>query len=572
MNTSNGKDRSESVAAESANRNTPSESAELYSLLAQIIPADILSAFGEDVGEALKALQESWQSHTQEFGELLEELSDVTRDAFNALTSMTDTEVDAEVDGAQWFSHFRSLQEHHLAELIDRAPGLGERHRRLLKFVHRQFLSALDITNWPSGNPEISAKVKATSGRNLSDGFECLLQDVQSAPDFHIKRCEESSFQIGDNIASTEGTVVYQNEIMQLIHYRPVKESVSATPLLMVPPCINKYYILDVSEENSVVRWLLEQGVDLYMISWVNPEKEHADLGIEAYLEQGVIAAKQYILRRSEAEKIHLAGYCIGGLFAALMASRDQASETIASLTLINTMLDYRMLGELGVFLSERMILASTAKAERESVLKGNFVSWAFTLLREQQLLWPYWIKRYFLNESLPADPVMYWNQDVSNLSARMAADYLDNFYLHNRYWEESLSLMSENLSISAIDVPTYVLACSKDHIVNWQASMQSACKINGKVRAVLAEGGHVMGVLRGINKKAPGRYWVMDPSLSAEKMQFDQSLGKTGLWWADWEKWLQGIDGVFKKPANWEATICDSIEPAPGSYVLARA
>ena len=215
MSTSNGKDRSESAAAESVNRNTPSESAELYSLLAQIIPADILSAFGEDVGEALKALQESWQSHTQEFGELLEELSDVTRDAFNALTSMTDTEVDAEVDGAQWFSHFRSLQEHHLAELIDRAPGLGERHRRLLKFVHRQFLSALDITNWPSGNPEISAKVKATSGRNLSDGFECLLQDVQSAPDFHIKRCEESSFQIGDNIASTEGTVVYQ---LSLIH------------------------------------------------------------------------------------------------------------------------------------------------------------------------------------------------------------------------------------------------------------------------------------------------------------------------------------------------------------------
>lgn len=536
------------------------KSGELWALISQVVPADLLHAFGEDIAEALHALYKSWQSHSDEYGSLLKEMNE------NAAEEFSDLESAAE--GAEWFSHFQSLHERHLIELVDRAPGLKNEHRRLLRFVHRQFLSMSDIRNWPGGNAEVLARITETQGESLSSGLELLRKDLfDNIADFHIKRCDESAFEVGKNIAATEGVVVYQNELMQLIHYRPVNKKVTAIPLLFVPPCINKYYILDLTEELSVVRWLLGQGIDLYMISWVNPEATNAEQGMDDYLTLGIEAAKQCVLQRSEADKIHMAGYCIGGLFAALAASKQGAGESIASLTLISTKLDYSEPGELGVFLSERMVSALSTKAQRDSVLNGNLLSWAFTLLREKQLFWPYWVKRYFLNKSLPADPLMYWNQDVSNLSARMTAEYLKSFYRQNCFWEGGCTLEGETLSASNFSSPVYLLACNKDHIVDWKGCLSSASRFSGSTRAVLADGGHVMGILKGLNGQLSGKHWIVEPSSSGEYLRPEQEDGIRGLWWEDWHRWFRTVDDNLASSNTWEALQNSAIEAAPGSY-----
>lgn len=440
-----------------------------------------------------------------------------------------------------------------------------------LRFFARQYIDALAPSNFVATNPDALRVALASNGDTFRRGVRNLLEDVSKG---RIATVDEGAFEVGRNLAVTPGQVVFQNALIQLIQYAPTTDKVHARPLLMVPPCINKFYILDLSPDNSFVRYAVEQGHTVFMISWRNPDETMATLRWDDYVEEGVIAALEVTRAITRAEKVNVLGFCVGGTLAstalAVLAARGQA--WAQSLTLLATLLDFGDTGEIGCFVDEATVEAREASLGTGGILSGKELAAVFSALRDNDLIWSYVVSNYLKGERPAAFDILYWNADSTNLPGPMYAWYLRNMYLQNRLREPGgVMTCGERVHLGAIDVPAYLLATREDHIVPWRTAYASTQLLGKDVRFVLGASGHVAGI---VNPAAKGRrsHWTGPGAPGEADVWLAAATEVPGSWWGDWSRWLAGQAGPLKpaprRPGNTKFT---PIEPAPGHYVKRR-
>ena len=482
------------------------------------------------------------------------------------------------------------LNSRFLKELVETAD-LEPVSKDKLRFYTQQLIDAMSPANFAATNPEALQLALATNGESLHTGIRHLIEDVEQG---RVSMTDESAFEVGRNLAVTPGEVVFENELIQLIQYRPATAKVRRLPLLMVPPCINKFYILDLQPENSFVRYAVEQGNTVFMVSWRNIAEDTrskdknqnsdnvsddnvSDLGKlswDDYIADGVLQAIEVVRAISKTDKINTLGFCVGGtlLASALAVLRARGEDRVASATFLATMLDFTYPGDIGVFIDEASIAAREAAIGEGGILSGKELAFVFSALRANDLVWSYVVNNYLKGKSPAAFDILYWNADSTNLPGPMYCWYVRNMYLENKLREPGrLSMCGVPVDLGAIGLPAYILATREDHIVPWKTAYLSTRHLQGDTRFVLGASGHVAGV---INPAAKNRrsYWTSNVlPVDADKWLAGAEEMK-GSWWSNWDAWLEGFAGgeraAPKKPGNAKFK---PIEPAPGRYVKAR-
>ncbi|MEO8278805.1 MAG: class I poly(R)-hydroxyalkanoic acid synthase [Ideonella sp.] len=461
-----------------------------------------------------------------------------------------------------------------LVQMADELEG-DEKTRQRVRFAVQQWVDAAAPSNFLALNPEALRLAVETKGESLGHGVEQLLRDIRQG---HVSQTDESVFEVGRNVATTEGSVVFENELFQLIEYKPLTAEVFATPMLFVPPCINKFYILDLQPENSLIRHTVAQGHRLFVVSWRNPGPEMAEFTWDQYIENGAIEAINVTREIAGTKKLNALGFCVGGtiLSTALAVLAARGEHPAASLTLLTTLLDFRSTGILDIFIDEGMVQMREMTMGPDSpngggLLKGKELASTFSFLRPNELVWNYVVGNYLKGEKPPAFDLLYWNSDSTNLPGPMYCWYLRNLYLENKLAEpNALTVCGEAVDLGNIDIPTYVYASREDHIVPWDAAYRNTQVLGGKVRFVMGASGHIAGV---INPPAKNKrsHWIGKPGAlpDAAPKWLDNAVEHAGSWWPDWTGWLADHAGkrvaAPKTPGNrqYKAT-----EPAPGRYV----
>jgi polyhydroxyalkanoate synthase len=449
---------------------------------------------------------------------------------------------------------------------------------RKIEFYTRLFLDATSPSNFWLTNPEVLRATLDSGGDNLIRGFGNLLEDLESGNGtLRIRMSDYHSFEIGTNIATTPGKVVYQNDLMQLIQYTSSTPSVKRVPLLIVPPWINKFYILDLREKNSYIRHLVAQGFTVFCISWVNPTKRHALTQFEDYMDKGALAAMREIKRLTGENEVNAVGYCIGGTalacalaYLAALPEAPTDLPKIVSATYLVTMVDFANPGDLGVFIDEDQIRMLEDRMARQGYMDAGSMMLTFNLLRANDLIWPFVINNYLLGrEPFPFD-ILYWNTDSTNLPAAMQSYYLRKMYLDNKLVEpNALKMKGVPIDLATITTPSFILATRDDHIAPWRSTYAATQLYQGPVTFVLSGSGHIAGVINPPSAEKYG-YWTVADGKCPENAEdwVKNAIAHKGSWWPEWIEWLQPHAGE-QIPAR---TIGVSIEDAPGSYVKVRA
>lgn len=464
------------------------------------------------------------------------------------------------------------LQSQTLLGMVEKTTGISEHNKKKVEYFVRQLVNALSPSNFASLNPEVIRKTLETGGSNLIAGFAQLQKDMEESVRgaLNIAMTDTSAFQVGRNLATTPGKVVYQNELMQLIQYTSTTSETFKRPLLIIPPFINKYYILDLREHNSLIRWLVAQGHSVFCISWVNPGPAMRDMGFADYMEQGPLAALAAIEQASGEKEINAIGYCLGGtlLAATLAYLKKIKQEPIKSATFMATLTDFSKPGEIGIFINETAISALEKQMNLVGYYDGRQMAFSFNTLRENDLFWSFFINNYLKGERPAAFDLLYWNTDSTNLPARMHSWYLRNMYLENKLIEpDALELNGVKLDLRQITIPAYFISAAQDHIAIWQATYKGATLMGGKNRFVLGGSGHIAGI---VNPPAANKYgyWINEQLPADPQAWFQDSTQQDGSWWLDWAKWVAEQGGTEKVPARVAGEGLSVIEDAPGSYV----
>ena len=444
--------------------------------------------------------------------------------------------------------------------------------KRRLEFSMRQFVEALAPTNFPATNPEVLERAVKTEGASVIEGFRNFAADVGKG---RITMSDESAFEIGRNLAVTPGSVVYRNPLIELIQYDATTPRVAKRPLVIVPPCINKYYILDLRPDNSFVRHAVAQGNTVFMISWRNIPPELARLTWDDYLEQGVLAAFDAARAISRSSTLNALGFCVGGTLLAcalaVLAARESAS--VESATFLTTMLDFADPGEIGVYISPASLAAREPVLMAGQRVHGSELAGAFASLRPNDLVWNYVVNNYLKGRTPPAFDLLYWNGDSSNLPGPMYAYYLKNLYLKNRLRAHgALTMLGETIDLARIRLPAYVYASREDHIVPWRSAFKTLELLRGDMRFVLGASGHIAGV---INPPASGKrnYWTNETRGDSADAWLERAVAHPGSWWPHWDEWLRAHRGGERKaPAAAGNAQYPPLTPAPGDYVVETA
>jgi polyhydroxyalkanoate synthase len=463
-----------------------------------------------------------------------------------------------------------------LMQMAESIEGDAKAKARI-RFAVQQWIDAAAPSNFLALNPEAQRKALETKGESISQGLQQLWHDIQQG---HVSQTDESMFEVGKNVATTEGTVVYENELFQLLEYKPLTAKVHETPFLFVPPCINKYYILDLQPDNSVIRYTVAQGHRVFVVSWRNPDASVADKTWDDYVEQGVIRAIRVVQQISGQDKLNALGFCVGGtiLSSALAVLAARGEQPAASLTLLTTLLDFSNTGVLDLFIDETAVrLREMTIGEKApngpGLLNGKELATTFSFLRPNDLVWNYVVGNYLKGEAPPPFDLLYWNSDSTNLPGPMFCWYLRNTYLENKLREpEALTICGEKVDLSRIDAPVYIYGSREDHIVPWESAYASTQILSGPKRYVLGASGHIAGVINPPQKKKRS-YWTNE-QLDADANQWlESSTERPGSWWTDWSDWLKQYAGkeiaAPKTPGN---KTYKPIEPAPGRYVKQKA
>jgi polyhydroxyalkanoate synthase len=459
--------------------------------------------------------------------------------------------------------------------LVKNADGLDPHTRKKAEFYVQQIANAIAPSNFVLTNPEVLRETLATNGDNLVRGMKMLTEDIEAGHGtLRIRQSDPTNLAVGVNMAMTPGKVIYQNELMQLIQYTPTTETVLRTPLLIVPPWINKFYILDLKPEKSYIKWCVDQGITVFVISWVNPDKELGKKTFDDYMKQGPLTAMDIIERVTGEMKVHTAGYCVGGtLLASTLAwLAEKRRQRVTSATFFAAQVDFTHAGDLLVFVDEDQITALERDMHAAGVLEGSRMAMAFNMLRSNDLIWSYVVSNYLKGQSPSAFDLLHWNSDATRMPAANHSYYLRNCYLENRLSTGSMVLDNTLLDLSKVKVPVYNLATREDHIAPADSVLYGSQFFGGPVRYVLSGSGHIAGV---VNPPASGKYqyWTNDNTRDVKLADWLKNATEhKGSWWPDWRQWLESLDPerVPARPVGSEEM--PPIEDAPGSYVRVRA
>jgi polyhydroxyalkanoate synthase len=445
------------------------------------------------------------------------------------------------------------------------------RTRRKIRFAAEQMIDALSPANFLATNPDAQQKLISTKGESLTAGIANMLGDMMKG---RISQTDESAFEVGKNVATTPGTVVYENDLMQLIQYEPLTKTVGSRPLIFVPPCINKYYILDLQPENSLVRYAVEEGNTVFVVSWVNAEERHAHYGWDDYVELGAVAALRVAREITGADRVNALGFCVGGtiLSAALAVMQARKQDWVASLTLLTTLLDFKDVGILEVFVDEAQVKLREKTIGKNGLMPGRDLAAAFSSLRPNDLVWNYVVHNYLKGEKPPAFDLLYWNGDGTNLPGPMFCWYLRNTYLEDKLKvPNALNCNGVPVDLGRLQMPAFIYASREDHIVPWRAAYASTQLLKGKNRFVLGASGHIAGVINPAKKNKRSHWTNAKLPTDADAWMAD-ATEHPGSWWTEWSQWLDGFKGEPKKaPAKAGNAKYKPIEPAPGRYVKVR-
>ena len=547
----------------------------LEQLLERSLSDELLLAFGQDVSDAFVEAIQAWQEEPDKLREILDQWSATLE---QQLESVAGTKFDQAPATSERLLQTYSAIYQELAvclyRLVDEAPDIESRKRNLLRFVARQIVSACAPENWPNTNPKVIEKALTSKGDSLAQGLELLREDISNSKvGVKVRTAGKDDYVLGETVATTAGEVIHETPLYQLIQYYPASQKVRQEPILLVPPCINKFYILDLTPANSLVQWLVRQGYTVFMISWVNPEKPSQAFSYSSYVRDGCIDAMRQVRALCDEMPIHLVGYCISGSFAGCAAAQlaDKKKEWLKSLTLLNTLLDYSRPGEIEIFVSDRLSDAIQRFVEESGVIEGEVLAQAFSFLREDRMIWPFVVNSYLLGKPPKPNALLYWNQDSTNVSAGMLNEYLRSMYRKNAlagtepYRNEGLSV-----DLSKIDVPVFVLGSKRDHIVPWQGGYKSAQLLSSEVCFVLACGGHVSAVAHSPNSSRL-EYWSGGKVCSTKTPEqwYDEAENTAGSWWIRWQEWMESIGELDRRRPRFPGDgSLSPIEPAPGRYV----
>ncbi|HTL25921.1 MAG TPA: class I poly(R)-hydroxyalkanoic acid synthase [Burkholderiales bacterium] len=441
-----------------------------------------------------------------------------------------------------------------------------------LRFAARQWIDAMSPANFAATNPQAIRKALESRGESLARGMANLLTDARKG---RISQSDESAFEVGRNLATTPGAVVYENDLMQLIQYAPSTPQVGVQPLVMVPPCINKYYILDLQPENSFVRYAVSEGHTVFMVSWRNVGEEQGGYGWDDYLRLGIFEPLQVARAITGADRVNALGFCVGGtlLAAALAVLAERGDAKVASATYLTTMLDFAESGQIGVFIDPQSVAAREAAIGNGGILPGTDLAFVFSALRANDLVWPYVVNNYLMGESPAAFDLLYWNADSTNLPGPMYCTYVRNTYLENRLrMPGALTNCDVAVDLGKVAQPAFILATREDHIVPWRSAYRSLGLLGGQKKFVLGASGHVAGV---VNPAAKGKrsYWTGEPYPENPEAWLEQAKEQPGSWWTEWTNWLEQFNGGTRAaPPAVGSTQYPPLEPAPGRYVKQRA
>jgi poly[(R)-3-hydroxyalkanoate] polymerase subunit PhaC len=463
------------------------------------------------------------------------------------------------------------LAAQYLEELVEKAE-LEPLARERARFAVKQWIDALCPANFPATNPEALEQALETRGESLTRGLANLMGDVQKG---RISQTDDAAFEVGRNLGVTRGAVVFENELIQLIQYAPATPEVAKRPLVMVPPCINKFYILDLQPENSFVGHAVASGHTVFMLSWRNVTAAEGHLGWDDYLETGVLTALRVGREIAGADQVNALGFCVGGtlLGAALAVLAARKEAWVESVTLLATMLDFSEAGQIGLFVDEAAVATREATIGRGGILPGSELAFVFSSLRANDLVWPYVVNNYLLGGQPAAFDLLYWNADSTNLPGPMYCYYLRNTYLENKLRVPgALANCGVGVDLGRIELPLFVLATREDHIVPWRSAYRSLGLVGGEDKTfVLGASGHIAGV---INPAAKNRrsHWIGEPYPEDPEAWLAQAKEERGSWWPRWSQWLgRHAGGTRKAPARPGNAQYKAIEPAPGRYVRER-
>ena len=502
----------------------------------------------------------------------------------NAAPVATPDKSDKRFKDDQWQEHFLFdfmkqsylITARHIHDTVCCVDGLDDQTQKKVNFYTRQYIDALSPSNFALTNPEVFRETVKSHGQNLVKGLNNLLRDIEDGGgNLRVRMTDTSAFELGKNVATTPGKVIYQNEMMQLVQYTPSTEEVLKRPLLIIPPWINKFYIMDLREKNSLIKWCVDQGHTTFVISWVNPDEKLAEKSFDAYVLDGVMAALDQIEKQTGEKEVNAAGYCLGGTLlatsCAYLAAKKQ--KRIASATFFTTMTDFSDPGELSVFLDEGQISNLEKKMFERGYLEGSEMAGTFNMLRANDLIWSFVVNNYLMGKDPFPFDLLYWNSDSTRMPATMHSFYLRNMYLENRLIEPGgIEIDGVKIDLSKIKIPCYFISAIEDHIAPWKSTYMGATVFGGPTRFVLGGSGHIAGI---INPPAANKYgfWI-NPAAKLPKTSdewFSKAQQHAGSWWVDWQDWVTAHDDAKAPSRDPAKGKLKPIEDAPGSYVKMR-
>jgi polyhydroxyalkanoate synthase subunit PhaC len=478
-----------------------------------------------------------------------------------------------------WNSHpyFNYLKQQYqlnaeaVASAVEGMDHLEAADKRRVEYFTRQIVDMFAPTNFLATNPDALERAVATDGQSLVQGLENLVRDIEANQgDLIVTLADKDAFHVGQNLATTPGSVIYRNRMMELIQYTPTTETVHKTPLLIFPPWINKFYIMDLKPQNSLIKWIVDQGFTLFVVSWVNPDASYADVGLDDYIREGYLRAMAEVRRATGEDQINAAGYCIAGTTLGLtLAHLKKAGDTsVKSATFFTTLTDFSDPGEVGVFLENDFVDGIERQSAKDGILSKLFMSRTFSFLRSNDLIYQPAIRSYMMGEAPPSFDLLYWNGDGTNLPAPMAVQYLRGLCQSDGFAKGTFPVFGRPVQMADVTLPLCAIACETDHIAHWRGSFNGVKQFGSTDKTfILAESGHIAGIINPPSKDKYGHYTNDGPVAGAPD---DWKTGATfhkGSWWPRWGAWLATQSGPMVAARAPKDALC----PAPGTYVLPR-
>lgn len=458
-----------------------------------------------------------------------------------------------------------------IEEAIADLDTLEPREKKRLEYFGKQIIDMMAPTNFLGTNPDALMRAVETEGESLVRGLENLVRDIEANDgELLVTLADRDAFKVGGNIATSPGAVVHRNRMFELIQYAPSTEQVHTTPLLIFPPWINKFYILDLKPENSLIKWIVDQGYTLFVVSWVNPDAAYGDTGLDDYIEEGYLEAIAKVKEICGVKAINVIGYCIAGTTLALTLGlmEKRKDRSVKSATFFTTLTDFSDRGEVGVFLEDDFVDGIEAEVKGTGILRSYFMTKTFSYLRSNDLIYGPAIRSYMLGEAPPAFDLLYWNGDGTNLPGKMTVEYLRGLCQNDRFASGTYPVLGEEVSIGDVKVPLCAVACESDHIAAWRSSLRGISKMGARDKSfILSESGHIAGIVNPPTKKKYGHY-ISEAALDDPDTWKAGAEYHKGSWWPRWEEWLRGRSG---KLVTARALPDSPLAPAPGTYVVSR-